>query len=218
MAASLHRIASYIDQDSDAARYGKIRDAIVRNVDDLHWSPKDKTYCDATVDAYEESVHVCHKGYISLFPLMTGLLSPTHPHLSHVLDLLSDENELWSPHGIRSLSARSEFYGTEENYWRSPIWLNMNYLILVQLHSLGRARGPERARAGMLYNALRVNLVETVMKGWRETGFAWEQYDPDTGRGQRTQHFTGWTSLVVKVMGMEGLVEEEEAGRGRDEL
>ena len=38
-----------------------------------------------------------------------------------------------------------------------------------------------------------------------ETGFAWEQYNPETGKGQRTQHFTGWTSLVVKIMGMPDL-------------
>jgi mannosyl-oligosaccharide glucosidase len=40
---------------------------------------------------------------------------------------------------------------------------------------------------------------------WKRTGFAWEQYNPDTGRGQRTQHFTGWTSLVVKMMSMPDL-------------
>ena len=42
-----------------------------------------------------------------------------------------------------------------------------------------------------------------MFASWKETDFAWEQYDPTTGRGQRTQHFTGWTSLVVKIMAME---------------
>ena len=42
-----------------------------------------------------------------------------------------------------------------------------------------------------------------MYKSWEETGFAWEQYNPETGAGQRTQHFTGWTSLVVKLMAME---------------
>lgn len=53
-----------------------------------------------------------------------------------------------------------------------------------------------------MYSALRQNLVENVYKQWKETGFAWEQYNPDTGVGQRTQHFTGWTALVVKIMTM----------------
>ncbi len=47
--------------------------------------------------------------------------------------------------------------------------------------------------------------MENVFEEWTRTGFAWEQYDPETGAGRRTQHFTGWTSLVVKVMGMPDL-------------
>jgi len=63
-------------------------------------------------------------------------------------------------------------------------------------------------------------VVDTVYKSWEETGFAWEQYDPETGRGQRTQHFTGWTSLVVKIMAMDDLSAAPGSGSGhvRDEL
>lgn len=61
-----------------------------------------------------------------------------------------------------------------------------------------------------MYNALRRNIVDTVFRSWRETGFAWEQYDPDSGAGRRTQHFTGWTALVVKIMGMPDLLLEQE--------
>ena len=134
MSRSIRRVAEFLDESDDAARYSKIEEAIKKNVDDLHWSKEDETYCDATIDDYEESVHVCHKGYISIFPFMTGLLGPEHKHLKDVLDLISDEDELWSPFGIRSLSKQDEFYGTEENYWRSPVWMNMNYLILTNLY------------------------------------------------------------------------------------
>lgn len=61
------------------------------------------------------------------------------------------------------------------------------------------------ARATKLYTSLRRNLVENVFKEWQRTGFAWEQYNAETGVGQRTQHFTGWTSLVVKIMAMPDL-------------
>ena len=108
--------------------------AITRNIDDLHWSEKEQTYCDATIDEFEESVHVCHKGYISLFPFLTGMLGPDSPHLKPVLDLIKDPEELWSDYGVRSLSSKSEFYGTDENYWRSPVWININYLVLKNLY------------------------------------------------------------------------------------
>jgi len=80
--------------------------------------------------------------------------------------------------------------------------------------------GPYKARSGGLYTKLRKNLVDTIYKSWVETGFAWEQYNPETGKGQRTQHFTGWTSLVVKIMAMEDLGGEsaKTGGHVRDEL
>jgi mannosyl-oligosaccharide glucosidase len=130
---NMGRISAFLGETDDEAKYNKIAEAIRRNVDDLHWDSDAKTYCDATIDAYEESIHVCHKGYISLFPFMTGLLGPDHEHLGDVLDLIGDKEELWSPYGIRSLSMKDEFYGTAENYWRSPIWMPLNYLIVKNL-------------------------------------------------------------------------------------
>lgn len=134
MSRAMKRIASSLGEEDDATSFGKIEEAIIKNIDDLHWNEKSQTYCDATIDDYEESVHVCHKGYISIFPFMTGLMDAKHPHLKAVLDLIQDENELWSPHGIRSLSKANEFYGTAENYWRSPVWMNMNFLIVKELY------------------------------------------------------------------------------------
>lgn len=72
-----------------------------------------------------------------------------------------------------------------------------------------------KAQATEMYNELRKNLVENVYQQWKDTGFAWEQYNPETGSGQRTQHFTGWTSLVVKIMNMPPLTS---SGQGHDEL
>jgi mannosyl-oligosaccharide glucosidase len=90
--------------------------------------------------------------------------------------------------------------------------------------------GPNQKLATELYSELRLNLIKTVYDEWVETGFAWEQYNPETGKGQRTQHFTGWTSLVVKIMGMPDLSGgkwkvgsggggiEEQIKAGKDEL
>lgn len=76
-------------------------------------------------------------------------------------------------------------------------------------------KGPFQAKAAELFNRLRLNVVNTVYESWKETGFAWEQYDPDTGRGKGIQHFTGWTSLVVKIMAMEE-VAGSSGGAARD--
>ena len=205
MTRSLLRVAQALDQTDDISEFKGYETAIVRNIDDLHWSEKDKVYCDATIDDYEESYHVCHKGYISLFPFMTGLMPHDSPHLKAILDLISDSEELWSPYGIRSLSLKDTLYGTDENYWRSPIWMNMNYLILKNLLATAQVKGKCQEQARKIYTDLRINLVKNVYQNWERTGFAWEQYNPETGEGQRTQHFTGWTSLVVSIMKMPDL-------------
>ncbi|GAM83731.1 hypothetical protein ANO11243_017210 [Dothideomycetidae sp. 11243] len=201
----MHRLATALDRTEDSSEYANTLKAIKQNIGDLHWSAQDKAYCDATVDDYEDSLHVCHKGYISLFPFMLGLIDHDDVKMGHVLDLIGDEDELWSEYGIRSLSRKDELYGTAENYWRSPIWVNMNYLIVKELLNIARSKGPHATKAQRLYTDLRKNLVNTVFESWKETGFAWEQYNPETGKGQRTQHFTGWTSLVVSIMDMPDL-------------
>ncbi|KAI1819523.1 glycoside hydrolase family 63 protein [Xylaria intraflava] len=205
MTRTLAKIADAVGFSEHVQEYNKALDGITHNLVDLHWSEEKGCFCDATIDDFEEHTLVCHKGYISLFPFLMGLLAPEDAKLGKVLDLLGDEGELFSPHGLRSLSQQSEFYGTDENYWRSPIWININYLAVVQLRNYALQPGPHAAKARDLYNRLRQNLVSTVYKSWKETGFAWEQYNPDTGAGQRTQHFTGWTSLVVNMMAMDEL-------------
>lgn len=134
MTRSLRRIAERLGETEDAEEFRYYETAIERNVDDLHWDEQAQTYCDATIDEYEESVHVCHKGYISIFPFLTGMVSSDSPRLKAILDLISDPEELWSDFGIRSLSKKDELYGTAENYWRSPVWININYLVFKNLY------------------------------------------------------------------------------------
>ncbi|KAI9149434.1 mannosyl-oligosaccharide glucosidase [Paramyrothecium foliicola] len=209
MTKSLINIADALGITDDVADLKKNLEAIEHNLDDLHWSAEEGCYCDATIDDFEENKLVCHKGYVSLFPFFLGLMKPDDAKLGKILALIGDENHIWSPHGIRSLSKQDALYESGENYWRSPVWMPINYLILTELRE-----GPFKAKAAKLYSRLRKNLVDTVYKSWEDTGFAWEQYHPETGAGQRTQHFTGWTSLVVKIMAMDDLA----VGEAKDEL
>jgi mannosyl-oligosaccharide glucosidase len=211
MAEVLSKIAVHLRIEQDHATYERQRKAIAQNLEVLHWSENAETYCDTRVwdDAH---TFTCPKGYISLFPFMTGFLGPNHQHLNATLNLLTNSTHLWTPYGIRSLSPESTHYGTDDNYWRSPIWININYMIIEQLLYLARTPGPLQKRCRAIYRELRENVVQTVFNSWQKTGFVWEQYNPDTGTGQRTQHFTGWTSLVVKIMAFPDLEGEGEDG------
>ena len=85
-------------------------------------------YCDASVDEFGESAspcicphpltlaadqtfHVCHKGYMSLFPFLLGLLEPDSERLAAIFDLVQDPQHLWSDFGVRSLSMQDPNFG-----------------------------------------------------------------------------------------------------------
>lgn len=69
------------------------------------------------------------------------------------------------------------------------------------LHHYAQLEGVYQARAQRLYSALRQNVLHTVLGQYEETGFFWEQYEDRTGAGMRGHPFTGWTALVVNIMG-----------------
>lgn len=154
---TMRGIAEFAGESEDEAAFKDIEADILQNIEDLHWSKENNMYCDVSVDedgefcffylfslercAYletlvDESYHVCHKGYISIFPFLLGLLTPDSPHLGSILDLIANPAELWSPYGIRSLSLDHPLFGQGEDYWRGPIWVQMNYLALSALHKV----------------------------------------------------------------------------------
>lgn len=202
---SMKRIADKVSLAEDSLEYRDLERQIVRNLNTLHWSAKDKLYCDLSIDAYEESEFVCHPGYVSLFPfLVGGIVQPDDDEkLPHILDLIRSPDHLWTPYGLRSLSTQDEHYGKDENYWRGPIWININYLALVRLRSLAKIPSQEQKRIREIYKELRKNVVENIYKNWEETGFVWEQYNPDDGKGQRSRPFNGWSALALKMMTFE---------------
>ncbi|KAJ7694121.1 glycoside hydrolase family 63 protein [Mycena rosella] len=194
-------IAEFVGETDDAASFGEIEQAILNNIEDLHWSEQQQMYCDANVDNEDESYHVCHQGYLTMFPLFLALLPPSSPHLGPMLDALRDPEQLWSPYGLRSLSASHPQFGQGENYWKGPVWIQMNYLALRALYKKYAAEeGPYQARAQEIYQQLRQNIIDNVFKEYERTGYVWEQYDATTGQGMRSHPFTGWTSLVTLIL------------------
>lgn len=220
-AHALQQVAEYLGEDADSAMYKRHLDNVKGNLDTLHWSADEQAYCDATVEGTTYKL-ICHEGYVSLFPLLLGLLDAQHPNLPAVLDLLSDPARLWSPHGLRSLSAADPDYGKDEDYWRGAIWMNLNVLAVLRLRDLGtkpHGRGGSRellqTRALALASELRKFLVDTVHSSWEKTGFAWEQYSDTTGEGSHSRAFTGWTACVILLMGLD-LEGSMSQGQGRE--
>ncbi|XVF02716.1 hypothetical protein REPUB_Repub04eG0198300 [Reevesia pubescens] len=90
---------------------------------------------------------VPHVGYVSLFPFIARIIPPESWILEKQLDLISNRSILWTNYGLRSLAKTSSLYmkrNTEHDppYWRGPVWININYMILSALrhYSLGKRK------------------------------------------------------------------------------
>eukprot|EP00960_Hanusia_phi_P025234 741309-Hanusia_phi.AAC.1 len=78
---------------------------------------------------------------------------------------MSDPQHLFSKAGLRSLSPRSpeggpdSMYGTQEDYWRGKVWININFLALKALKHYGQSwkEGAE------LYTQLRQAIIENML-------------------------------------------------------
>lgn len=144
-------------------------------------------------------------GYVSLFPMLLELLEPESPRLGAILDQIRDVRHLWTNYGLRSLAKSAPLYdkrNTEHDppYWRSAIWINMNYLTLRSLKNYASVAGPNQEKAAKIYAELRQNVVNNILKNYDQTGYVWEQYDDKTGQGKGSHPFTGWSALVVLIM------------------
>lgn len=145
-------------------------------------------------------------GYVSLFPFLLQILEADSLQLGKILADLQKPELLWTPFGLRSLSKSSPLYmkrNTEHDppYWRGQIWVNINFLATRALYKYSQIRGPYRELAQAIYKQLRNNIISNVMRQYFKTGYIWEQYNDRTGEGSGCRPFTGWTALVVVLMG-----------------
>lgn len=145
-------------------------------------------------------------GYVSLFPFLLKLIDADNPKLGKILSDIRNPKLLWTDYGLRSLAKTSAYYNkynTEHDppYWRGPIWININFLAVRALNYYSNIEGPYAGQAKTLYKELRTNVVSNILKEYKRTGFIWEQYDDTDGHGQRVHPFTGWSALVVLLMG-----------------
>ena len=139
---------------------------------------------------------------------MLRLLPADSPRISPILDAIEDPERLFTPYGLRSLSKSASLYNarnTEHDppYWRGPIWINVNFLAVRALkHYADIAQdAPLRERLRGVYAKLRQAVISNVINEYRKTGYVWEQYNDKTGQGQGCRPFTGWSALVVLMMG-----------------
>ncbi len=165
------------------------------------------TSIDDDHDNYELlNQHSVHLGIVNFYPLFYGLVDDEKV-LEKLFDLLEDETRMLSPYGVRSLSARDQFYQQDSATYRGNVFVHLNYLLLKGLKtyysesSVSMKEKPELVKkASELYLEIKKRLVATVFEQWKKDGQFWEMYDSENGQGQGTAPFNGWTSLVLLIV------------------
>lgn len=150
-------------------------------------------------------------GYVTIFPFLLKVLPITsNPDdvqkeaIEQTLTFMEDPKYLFTEYGLRSIAASDKFYlkrnsAGDAPYWRGPIWINVNYLALSALHHYAQIESSYQERISKLYSKLRQGILNNVLKVHKNTGFYWEQYDDQSGKGIRGHPFTGWTSSIVNI-------------------
>eukprot|EP01083_Nonionella_stella_P004423 12790_1 len=219
----MSEFAQFLGEDEMARQWKDDMADITQALDEYHWDGDANAYQDyAMVPQVLEGedwsnasgpihkVFVNHIGYVSCFPFLLQVMDPLSPHLVDVLRQLRDEEGMWSEYGLRSLAKNDALYGEGEDYWRGAIWMNMNYLAVKALHDYrdfykdieGKTEEQQKVLELLtqLYNELRENLIRNLYNEFAKFGFLYENYNGDTGMGQRSKPFTGWSALIVNII------------------
>jgi hypothetical protein len=70
-------------------------------------------------------------GYPSLLPLAFGMIPKDSPQYKATIHALNSTMNFNSLFGISSISrSDSTYLASKDSYWRGPVWVNMNYLVL----------------------------------------------------------------------------------------
>lgn len=138
-------------------------------------------YDDFYFDQTGEKKFDGHTGYLNFWPLFLRVIETTDPRFEITFNkLAATETGLWTPYGIRSLSVYDPYYKLGDNYWTSPIWMNINFLITSALYTYSLDQEIDtylRAQISRAYDSLRLSLIDMIANEYARTGFIWEVYD-----------------------------------------
>jgi glycogen debranching enzyme len=123
----------------------------------------------------------------SYAPLMTD--APDAGQVDAMLRVL-ESARFWSTagHGVTSYDRRGPGFSRHQ-YWRGPVWVNVNWLLGRGLMRHGRGDAARR-------------LLDATLALVREREF-WEYYDPETGDGLGSERFSWTAALTLDLLALQ---------------
>ncbi|HEY7790773.1 MAG TPA: trehalase family glycosidase [Vicinamibacterales bacterium] len=190
---ALAYLSRRLNDAPDATRYQQKAASLKALVQRRMWSEEDGSYWNINS---RTGRFVKIKTWTNFVPLWAGLASPAQAQ--RMMATLLDPAQFWAPHGVRTLSKDETRYDPHHGYWRGPVWVLSNYLMMHGLLNYGHKK-----EALELADKTETLLIDDFQK----TGGMNENYDPETGAPDAAGHFVSWNLLA------EHMKEEAESGR-----
>jgi glycogen debranching enzyme len=146
------------------------------------WNEASGSYGD--YDVYNQCL-IVKDTIASYAPLFVGI--PSGDNAERLIARLVSPKKYWPTNGFPLSSvAMSESEFDPNNYWRGPVWINMNWLIIKGLQKYG-------------YNSTARELLEKTILLVQDHGF-YEYFNPITGAGCGTDQFSWTAALLIDLM------------------
>jgi putative isomerase len=190
---ALALIAGKLGKPDDALKYRRKAEDLKHLVQDRMWSDVDGMFLniDARTDQF-----VRVKTWTNFVPLWVKIATPAQAART-IQEHLLNPQEFWAPNGIRTLAPSEPLYNPASGYWRGPVWIISNYLMMHGLMNYGfQSQSRELAQ----------KTVALLVKDFHSSGGMNECYNPETGATAAGGKFLSWNLLA------EHMVEEAEQG------
>ena len=83
--------------DDNDPNFDELYNVAIKNMNQYHWDESRGCYSDVTINENEDGLtFVPNVGYVSLFPMLFGLIPADDPKLERMFDILEDPIQLWT--------------------------------------------------------------------------------------------------------------------------
>ncbi|MDE3181467.1 MAG: hypothetical protein KGM47_17625 [Acidobacteriota bacterium] len=188
-------LAGKLGKPDDAAMYERKAAALKSLIQRKMWSQSSGMFLN--IDS-RTGKFVNIKTWTNFVPLWAKVATPAQAQRM-IREHLLNPKEFWARYGVRTLAADEPLYNPRSGYWRGPVWIISNYLLM---HGLMNYGFEEQAKS------LANKTVELLIKDLKTTGGMNENYDPDTGAPRSAGHFVSWNLLAGHMI--------QEADTGKD--
>ena len=183
MSIIAERLGSLEDARSYALKAKNLRERIQK----ILWSDRDGMYLnfDLTTNAL-----VRVRTWTNFLPMWARIATKEEADIM-VRRYLTDPKEFKSSFGVRTLSLKEPLYDAKAGYWRGPVWVVSDFLIMHGFLNYGyTSEAKDLAR----------KTVKRLIDDIDSSGDMNECYNPETGLPVANGHFLSWNLLAEHML------------------